>query len=88
MSILKKTNYTVKAEGSMVNLQFGNIPISMDYNTALQLAQFLRISGREAKANAGDRSMLVRAHGVITDAESDERKRQSMFDPTASFVGA
>ena len=83
--ILKKTSYRVWSEGSLVKLQFGNIPITMDYDTALELAQFLRISGKQSKANAGDKSRVIRAFGMLTDAETDEQRIQGLRDATAAF---
>lgn len=85
MAILKNTGYQVKAEGSLVKMMLGNVPVTMDYNTALQIAQFLRISGRQAKANAGDRSFSIRSYGMLTDAEQDERNLQKLRDVTARF---
>lgn len=85
MSILKNTAYQVVNEGSLVKLTFGNVPITMDHKTALQLAQFLRISGRRAKAISGDRSMNLNAFGLLTDADADEIEMQSAQDSSAAF---
>ncbi len=85
MAILQKTQYKVWAEGSTVTVQFGNVPITMDYKTALELAQFLRVTGRQAKANAGDRSVTIRTLGLLTDAEEDEKRLQRLRDPTARY---
>ena len=85
MGILKNTEYRVYADGGMVTMEFGNVPITVDYNTALQLAQFLRIAGRKAKANAGDTSRNIRSFGLLTDAESDEQEAQKAKDTTAIF---
>jgi hypothetical protein len=84
-NILQKTNYSVWSEGSLVKLQFGNIPITMEYSVALELAQFLRLSGRQAKSNAGDKSRTMSALGLLTDAETDEKRIQGMRDATAAF---
>lgn len=84
-NVLQKTNYRVWAEGALVTVQFGNVPITMDYNTALDLAQFLRVIGRQAKANAGDKSFSVRTLGLLTDAEGDEKRRQALRDATARY---
>jgi hypothetical protein len=87
MAILQKTNYRVWSEGSLVKIQFGDIPITMEYSVALELAQFLRISGKQSKANAGDTSRTIRALGMLTDAETDERRIQGLRDATAVFKG-
>ena len=85
MAILKKTAYSVKSEGSLVKVQLGGIPITMDYSTALELAKMLRIEGRRSKAMAGDKSFSIIAKGMLTDAEMDEKTRQSLRDVTAQF---
>ena len=85
MAILKKTAYSVKSEGSLVKVQLGGVPITMDYATALDLAQMLRIEGRRSKAMAGDKSFTIVAKGMLTDAEMDEKTRQSLRDVTAQF---
>lgn len=85
MTILQNTSFEVTNEGSLVKVRFGNVPITMDHKTALQLAQFLRVSGRKAKALAGDTSMDFKAFGLLTDAEQDERLRQANIDPTCRF---
>lgn len=85
MAILKQTPYSVKSEGSLVKVHLGNVPVTMDYSTALELAQLLRIEGRRAKAMAGDKSFTIVARGLLSDAESDEKIAQSLRDSTATF---
>lgn len=85
MAILKQTAYSVTSEGSLVKIQLGGIPVTMDYSTALEMAQMLRIEGRRAKAIAGDKSFTVIAKGMLSDAETDEKLRQSLRDSTAQF---
>lgn len=83
--ILKQTRYHIVAEGSLVKIQLGDIPITMDYNTALAIAQDLRIVAKQAKANAGDTSRNIKARGLLTDANADEKRRDALRDPTAAF---
>lgn len=78
MTIAHKQKYSVSVQSDTVKMVFGNVPITVDYNTALELAQYLRIAGRKAKANAGDKSRTIRAYGVLSDAEADELNAQSM----------
>ena len=85
MAILKQTAYSVTSEGSLVKIQLGGIPVTLDYSTALEMAQMLRIEGRRAKAIAGDKSFTVIARGMLSDAETDEKLRQSLRDSTAKF---
>ena len=85
MAILKPTAYSVESVGTVVKMQLGGIPITMDYSTALEMAQMLRIEGRRSKAMAGDKSFSIIAKGMLTDAEMDEKTRQSLRDVTAQF---
>jgi len=83
MAILHNQPYKVYAEGELVTIELGNVPITVDYHTALQMAQFLRIAGRKAKSNAGDNSFTVKAFGLLSDAEADEKAAQKR----RSFTG-
>ena len=76
MAIAHNQPYKVYADGETVTMEFGNVPITVDYHTALELAKFLRIAGRQAKANAGDHSRVITAFGFLSDAETDERNAQ------------
>lgn len=87
MGVMKPTAYSVDAEGSFVTLVIGGQSFTMEYNTAFDIAQRMRIMGRQAKANAGDKSKSLRALGLLTDAEADEKRTQSMRDSTAVFNG-
>lgn len=86
--LLKQTNWTVRAVGSLVEITLGNVPITMDYEICLDLAQSMRLCGRQAKANAGDKSAIprFRAKGMLTDANADELRHQSLRDPTAALI--
>lgn len=63
--LLSKQRIAVAAEGEMVKLTIGNADIKMQYETALQLSQWLRVRGKEAKRNAGDMSRHWSAIGMI-----------------------
>ena len=54
--MLNKQQVSVSAEGQVVMLKIGNTEIKMEYETAIQLSTWLRVKGKEAKANAGDHS--------------------------------
>lgn len=64
-SLLSKQRMAVAAEGDMVKLTIGNADIKMPYEAALQLSQWLRVRGKEAKRNAGDVSRHWSAIGLI-----------------------
>lgn len=63
--LLSRQRIGVSAEGDMVTLTIGNSEIRMPYETALQLSQWLRVRGKEAKRQAGDMSRHWSAIGVI-----------------------
>ncbi len=52
--LLSKQRMSVEIEGDLVKLTIGNSDIRMPYETALQLSQWLRVRGKEAKRRAGD----------------------------------
>ena len=54
--LLSKQRISVVARGDMVRLSIGNADIDMPYETAIQLSQWLRVRGKEAKRQAGDMS--------------------------------
>ena len=83
--ILKQTGYQITAEGPLVKLQIGDRYFEMEYRLALDIAQDLRIVAHQAKTNAGDTSMTIRARGLLTDANSDEVRIQGLRDPTAQY---
>jgi len=84
--VLKPTSWNAKTEGSLVKLTFGNVVITVEYDTALAMGAHLRLRGREAKRNAGDHSgMTIRALGHLTDANEDEKRWQKLRDPTSAY---
>ena len=54
--LLSRQRISVSARGDMVRLSIGNADIDMPYETAIQLSQWLRVRGKEAKRQAGDMS--------------------------------
>ncbi len=63
--LLSKQRIEVAAEGDMVRLSIGNYDLRMPYETALQLAQWLRVRGKQAKRTAGDMSRHWSAIGIL-----------------------
>lgn len=53
---LQQMRIAVEARGDQVRMTIGNAQIDMPYETALQLSQWLRLRGKEAKRTAGDLS--------------------------------
>lgn len=63
--LLKAQRISVEAVGDMVWLTIGNSRIEMPYEAALQLSQWLRVRGKEAKRRAGDTSRHWSAVAVL-----------------------
>lgn len=63
--LLSRQRISVAAEGDMVALTIGNATINMPYETAIQLSQWLRVRGKEAKRQAGDMSRHWSAIAVL-----------------------
>ena len=63
--LLSRQRISVSAEGDMVKLTIGNADIRMPYETAIQLSQWLRVRGKEAKRKAGDMSRHWSAIAVL-----------------------
>lgn len=63
--LLSRQRIVVDTEGELVTLAIGNATIKMPYETAIQLSQWLRVRGKEAKRLAGDRSRHWSAIGVL-----------------------
>lgn len=63
--LLSRQRLTVEVEGEMVKLSIGNSDIRMPYETAIQLSQWLRVRGKEAKRRAGDMSRHWSAIAIL-----------------------
>ncbi len=67
---LTKQRVEAKAEGEMVVLSIGNSEIKFHYTDALQLSQWIRVAGKQAKANAGDISRHWSVVAQLDDANA------------------
>lgn len=63
--LLSRQRISVEADGEMVALTIGNATVRMPYETAIQLSQWLRVRGKEAKRTAGDFSRHWSAVAVL-----------------------
>jgi hypothetical protein len=63
--LLSRQRISVGIEGELVCLTVGNATIKMPYETAIQLSQWLRVRGKEAKRKAGDMSRHWSAIGIL-----------------------
>ena len=68
--LLSKQRIAVGIEGELVTLTIGNAEIKMPYETAIQLSQWLRVRGKEAKRQAGDMSRHWSVVGILSDASN------------------
>lgn len=69
MDLLKPQQVSVTAEGELVALRIGGATIKLHYETAIQLSQWLRVRGKEAKRNAGDMSRHWSAIAILEGKE-------------------
>lgn len=63
--LLSKQRIAVVDVGEIVEMTVGNSTLTMGYETALQLSQWLRVHGKKAKRNAGDTSRHWSAVAMI-----------------------
>ncbi len=63
--LLSRQRISVEARGDLVRLSVGNADIDMPYETAIQLSQWLRVRGKEAKRRAGDMSRHWSAVAIL-----------------------
>lgn len=68
-ALLQKQRVEVSSVGDTVRLTIGNAHIDMPYETALQLAQWLRVQGRRSKARVGDTRRQYSVLGILEDAK-------------------
>lgn len=64
-ALLSKQRIAVETEGELVKLHIGNYTLTLPYETAIQLSTWLRVRGKEAKRNAGDKSRHWTVIGVL-----------------------
>lgn len=69
--ILKVQQIEVHDHFDQVHLKVGNRELKMTYETALKIAQMLRLHGRRAKAFAGDQRRHLQVAGLLSDAAQD-----------------
>lgn len=63
--LLSRQRMSVSVRGELVRLSIGNADIDMPYETAIQLSQWLRVRGKEAKRLSGDMSRHWSAIAVL-----------------------
>lgn len=63
--LLSRQRMAVDIRGDLVRLSIGNADIDMPYETALQLSQWLRVRGKQAKRQAGDMSRHWSAIAIL-----------------------
>jgi hypothetical protein len=68
--VMSKAQISTRAEGEMVVLTINNAEIRLHYQDAFRISQWLRVSGKEAKANAGDVSRHWSIIAQLDDANA------------------
>ena len=68
MDLLKKERIAVESAGDLVHIHLGNVQVSLQYEAALLLSQWIRVRAKEAKRRAGDKSRHWSAIGTLHDA--------------------
>lgn len=69
--LLSRQRISVDTDGGeIVVMTIGNVEVKLPYETALQLSQWLRVRGKEAKRRAGDMSRHWSAVGVLEDLKT------------------
>lgn len=66
-ALLKPEYVEVVSAGELVTIHFGNTPVSMHYEDALRISQFIRLRAKEAKRRAGDESRHWSAVALLED---------------------
>jgi len=68
--VLTKQLVQTRAEGEMVIVTIGNSELKFHYTDGLQLSQWIRMSCKEAKRNAGDMSRHWSVIAQLDDANA------------------
>lgn len=76
--LFKPERIAIRAVGSTVEVVIGNTTLTFAYDDALTLSRWLRVRGKEAKRNAGDRSRHWTAVGDLTTLEA-LREQEKQF---------
>lgn len=66
--VLTKQTFTTHAEGETCVLTIGNAELRFGYADGFKLSQAIRVTCKEAKANAGDTARHWSVLGVMDDA--------------------
>lgn len=53
----------------LVTIHFGNVPVTMHYEDALKISQFIRVRAKQAKRAAGDVSRHWSVIGTLENLE-------------------
>ena len=61
-------------EGEFVTMEFGNVPITVHYQDALQIAALIMHKAKQCKSACGDISKHLIVHGELHDANKDKTK--------------
>lgn len=68
-ALMKPTTIKVDWKGEYVLLQVGNSTLTMHYEDALKISQWIRLRAKEAKAFVGDRGRSWSSIGSLADLD-------------------
>lgn len=68
-NLLKQQRIAVSSEGDIIHMDLGNVRVSLPYESALLLSQWIRIRAKEAKRRSGDVSRHWSVIGTLHDAQ-------------------
>lgn len=73
-SLLESMQMKVWHEFDCVKVEIGGHVLTMEYPTAVKMAQMVRTHAKQAKKFAGDASKALHTESVLTDAEENYRR--------------
>lgn len=68
-SLLTPQQIAVEASGENVLIHVGNSTLTLHYEAALQISQWIRVRAKEAKRQAGDMSRHWSALAILEDSK-------------------
>ena len=74
VDVSKGFEWAVGWNGENVKMKFGNNIIEVHFTTALQISAWLRSTGAESKAWAGETGRSMRASSILSNAEENYRR--------------
>lgn len=84
--ILRRTQFRVDAQGTMVVLTIGNYAVELTYETALKVGKMLWHGGKMAKKAAGDESKRFIVFADLRAEDADEMEAAMSVDRKSVYL--